>query len=399
MAVDDCEAAAANPVTLLSELMSEGGRSVGIVSTARLTHATPAAVYARSANRDWEEDTLIPEGCDQLDIASQLVEQMNAGVIDLALGGGRQNFIPAGTMDAEGEEGHRGDGRNLPDEIAGDSGAYVQTQEEFDAIDTATVEAPVLGLFEPSHMLYEADRSGEPSLSEMTQAAIEVLSRNEEGYYLMVEAGRVDHALHDGNLARAVRDGRAFAEAIALADELTDDADTLIVVTADHDHGLQFNGYCGRGSDILGLCMEVNPQGVEHTDEANLAADGKPYTVAGFMNGPGSILTPDAEAAEQAGAGHAVAVYVNADGSVLVEPADPDEAAAAEYSGTRPVAAEEEATDVEYLQQALVPMSSETHSGTDVALYAKGPWAHLFDGTIEQNVIFHVMLHAVTADQ
>jgi alkaline phosphatase len=386
--------------------MSEGGRSVGIVSTARITHATPAAVYARTANRDWEEDTLVPEGCAQLDIAAQLVEQMNAGVIDVALGGGRQNFIPAGTMDAEGKEGDRGDGRNLAEEIVGDTGIYVQTQEEFDAIDTATIAGPVLGLFEPSHMLYEADRTGEPSLAEMTRAAIEVLARNEEGYYLMVEAGRVDHALHDGNLARSVRDGRAFAEAIALADELTDDADTLIVVTADHDHGLQFNGYCGRGSNILGLCMDVDPAGVANTGEPVLADDGKPYTVAGFMNGKGSILKPEQAAAEamgQVGSGHAVAVYINADGSVLVDPADAEEATAAAgepaWSGTRPVLTEEEATNIDYLQQALLPRSSETHSGTDVALYAKGPWAHLFDGTIEQNVIFHVMLHAATAGQ
>lgn len=406
VAVDDCEAAAANPVTLLSELMSESGRSVGIVSTARLTHATPAAVYARSANRDWEEDTLVPEGCGQLDIASQLVEQMNKGVIDVALGGGRANFIPAGIMDAEGKEGDRGDGRNLAEEIVGDTGVYVQTQEEFDALDTATIAGPVLGLFEPSHMLYEADRAGEPSLAEMTRSAIEILSRNEQGYYLMVEAGRVDHALHDGNLGRAVRDGVAFADAIALADELTDDTDTLIVVTADHDHGLQFNGYCGRGSNILGLCMDVDTAGVAHTGEAVLADDGKPYTVAGFMNGKGSILKAEEAggAATQVQPAHTVAIYVNADGSVLVDPADAEDAmgtevAKPEYSGTRPVVTEEEATHIDYLQQALLPRESETHSGTEVALYAKGPWAHVFDGTIEQNVIFHVMLHAASAGQ
>ncbi|WP_299819633.1 alkaline phosphatase [uncultured Jannaschia sp.] len=389
VAVGDCAAGAAEEVTLLSEIVAEAGKSVGMVSTARLTHATPAAVYGRTVDRDFEDDTLIPEGCEQADLASQLAEQVEAGVIDLAMGGGRQHFIPAEVTDAEGGTGSRGDGRNLAEEMAGENGIYVQTQEEFDAIDTASVEGPVIGLFEPSHMQYEADRSGEPSLAEMTQAAIEVLSRNEDGYYLLVEAGRVDHANHAGNLARTVRDGRAFAEAIAMADEMTDDADTLIVVTADHDHALQFNGYCGRGSDITGLCMEVDPSGIEHTGNPNVASDGMPYTVAGYLNGAGSVLVEQVDE------------IPDADNSQPTEP-DVGEAegeAQPLYAGSRPDLTEEEATDIDYLQQALVPMPSETHSGTDVALYAKGPWAHLFDGTIEQNVIFHVMNHAMNAEE
>ena len=150
-----------------------------------------------------------------------------------------------------------------------------------------------------------------------------------------------------------------------MADEMTDDADTLIIVTADHEHAISFNGYCGRGSNILGLCMGIDGSGVGHNGEPELASDGKPYTVAGYLNGPGSVLI------EQP------------DGS---------------YFGTRPNVTEANATDLDYPQQALVPKSSETHAGEDVAVYAKGPWAHLLDGTIEQNVIFHVMHHAATVE-
>ncbi|PZX16928.1 alkaline phosphatase [Palleronia aestuarii] len=388
ISVGDCAAGAEDEVTLLSEIAAEAGKSVGIVSTARLTHATPAAVYGRTVDRDFEDDTLVPEDCGQTDLAAQMAAQVDAGVIDLAMGGGRQHFLPSDVTDAEGESGSRGDGRNLAEEMTGETGVYVQTQEEFDAIDTASVEGPVIGLFESSHMQYEADRSGEPSLAEMAAAAIEVLSRNEDGFYLMIEAGRVDHANHAGNLARTVRDGRAFAEAIAMADEMTDDADTLIVVTADHDHGLQFNGYCGRGSDITGLCMEVDPAGIEHTGTPNVASDGLPYTVAGYMNGAGSVLIEQIEDETAA-----------ADTSQTTTP----DVGAAEgetqpvYSGSRPDVTPEEASDIDYLQQALIPMPSETHSGTDVALYAKGPWAHLFNGTLEQNVIFHVMNYAMNA--
>ena len=83
-------------------------------------------------------------------------------------------------------------------------------------------------------MQYSHDRSGEPSLAELTEAAITYLSNNEEGFYLMVESGRVDHANHDGNVYRTVTDGVAFEEAIAKAVEMTDQEDTLIIVTADH---------------------------------------------------------------------------------------------------------------------------------------------------------------------
>ncbi|MEP5039845.1 alkaline phosphatase, partial [Roseibium sp.] len=223
--------------------------------------------------------------------------------------------------------------------------------------------APVLGLFEASHMQYEADRSGEPSLAEMTEAAIKALQGNENGFFLTVEAGRVDHANHAGNLARVVRDGVAFAEAVARADELTDDADTLIIVTADHEHAIAFSGYAGRGSDILGLSMKIDPAGTKALNEPNMAQDGKPYTTVTYLNGGGSILTEDQD-----------------------------------WTGTRPTVSQEEATDLDYVQQALIPLSSETHSGEDVAIYAKGPFAHLMGGTVEQNYIFHVMHHAATAE-
>ena len=363
VAVNDCVAGATAGVTTFAEIASGMGKSVGVISTARITHATPAAVYARTVSRDWEDNSTLPEGCAQKDIADQLIDQMKAGVIDIAMGGGRQHFLPAGVMDVEGKEGKRTDSRNLVDEATAAGASVVFGAEDFAAL-TMGNNAPVLGLFEASHMKYEFDREGEPSLAEMTEATIKALSANENGFFISIEGGRVDHANHAGNLHRALVDGKAFADAIAKAMELTNPEDTLIIVTADHEHAISFNGYCGRGSKITGLCMLENEAGVEHTGEPALAADGKPYTVAGFLNGAGSVL---------------------------VEQADKT------FSGTRPDLTEEQATDPDYLQQALIPMSSETHSGEDVAVMARGPWAHLFGGVIEQNVIFHVMNYAVNA--
>ncbi len=364
VAVEDCAAGLDAGITTFAEMVTEMGKSVGVISTARITHATPAAVYSRTVSRDWEDNTLIPEGCAQKDIASQLIDQMKAGVIDIALGGGRAHFLPKEVTDVEGKTGKRTDGRNLVEEATAAGAQVVFGDEDFAAL-TMGNNAPVLGLFEASHMKYEQDRTGEPSLAEMVEASIKGLEGNEQGFYLAVEAGRVDHANHDGNLHRVLVDGKAFADAIAKAMELTNAEETLIIVTADHEHAIAFNGYCGRGSNILGLCMEENEAGIEHNGTPNLGADGKPYTVAGYLNGVGSVL---------------------------VEQEDKT------FSGSRPDLTEEEATDPDYIQQALIPMSSETHSGEDVAVFARGPWAHLFGGVIEQNVIFHVMNHAVTAE-
>jgi alkaline phosphatase len=373
VAVDDCAAGLepANQPTLLSEIAAGMGKSVGVISTARITHATPAAVYSRTVNRDWEDNTLIPEGCEQLDIAAQLFAAMEAGTIDLALGGGRTHFLPEDVTDAEGEAGARTDGRNIPDEVTALGGQIAVDQASFDALDPAG--GPVLGLFESSHMQYEHDREGEPSLAEMTEFAITALDANEQGYYLSIEGGRIDHANHAGNLHRAVTDGAAFAEAVQMAMDMTDPAETLIIVTADHEHAIAFNGYCGRGTPITGLCMDIDPAGEMHTGEPVVADDGLTYTVAGYLNGAGSVLIPEGEVD------------------------DDDTTPPPAFSGSRPATTQEEALDPDYLQQALIPLGSETHSGEDVAAYARGPFAHLVGGTIEQNVLFHVMHHAMTA--
>ncbi|EBA08406.1 alkaline phosphatase [Sagittula stellata] len=359
----DCATEEGNRLTTFAEIVSGMDKSVGIVSTARITHATPAAVYAKTANRNWEG--AIEGDCEgSKDIATQLIDQMEAGVIDAAMGGGGRFFLPEGESNGQ-SKGRRTDGVNLIERATGLGAQFAEDTAGFESL---TMDAPILALFNDSHMEYEADRADEdePSLADMTRKTIEFLSQNENGFYMEVEAGRVDHANHDGNAYRTLSDGVAFAEAVALADEMTDDADTLIIVTADHEHAIAFNGYCGRGSDILGLCMGVSKDGEANDGTPLTAADGKPYTVIGYLNGAGSVLK---------------------------EPTDGSN----DWTGSRNDLTQEEATDIDYVQQALIPMSSETHSGEDVSVYAKGPWSHLFDSTIEQNVIFHVMKHAVDA--
>jgi alkaline phosphatase len=357
--VGDCKASLEAPVTTIFELAQTAGLATGVVSTARLTHATPGATHAHVPSRDWESDADMPaeaiaDGCK--DIARSLVELPSGHGFDVAMGGGRAYFLPdtADDPEDEGKKGRRNDGRDLTKawlDRHGDGAAFVWNKQQFDAINPKAT-GPVLGLFSMSHMQYEVDRErdkgGEPSLAEMTSKAIDILQAKagDEGFVLLVEGGRVDHALHEGNAARSLNDAIAFDRAIRAATEKVDLDETLIVVTADHSHTLTISGYPQRGNPILGLA--------KWDGEPLLADDGKPYTTLSFANGPG----------------------------------------ASKEWRERPDLSEVDTTDVDFLQQALVPMASETHGGEDLGIYAIGPWAHLFQGTVEQNYIFHVMNHA-----
>lgn len=351
-------------VLTVGELAERIGMATGVVSTSLLTDATPAAFYAHAAERSWQADSALPpeaveNGCK--DIARQLIEFPEGDGLEIALGGGRRPFLPVETADPEEAAimGARRDGRDLTAEWAakGNNRHYVWNKEGFDAVDPA--KAPkVLGLFEPSVMKYEADRAGdiagEPSLVEMTEKSIDILKRDPDGFFLMVEGGRVDHAHHAGNAARALRDAQIYAEAVAAADAMTDDSDTLIIVTADHGHTLSFAGYPRKGNNILGL-VNASPEDERQRDGYALATDGKVYTTLGYANGPGSIL-----------------------------PGQP-------AKGERHEPTAEEVADLNYKQQSTVPTRSETHGGQDVTIYAKGPHAYLFGGVVEQSYVFHVI--------
>ncbi|WP_119396087.1 alkaline phosphatase [Salinibius halmophilus] len=353
----DCVTALDNQIPSALHLAERKGKATGVVSTARVTHATPAAAYAFAADRNFEDDSALSDeqkaaGC--VDIASQAL----TADMEVILGGGRRHFIPAELTDEEGKTGRRTDGRDLTKEWQAQGGEYVWNRDGLMKLDPNADR--VLGLFESSHMEYEADREGdaggEPSLAEMTAAAINVLNKDEDGFFLLVESGRVDHAHHAGNAYRAMMDGVAFAEAVQIATQMTNLEDTLIIVTADHSHTLVMQGYAQRGNPILGLSKGLDSQGNPVT-EPSLAKDGKPYTTIAYVNGPGAV------------------------------------------QGERQDLSNVDVEDMDFVQQALIPMSSETHTAEDVAIYARGPWAWLIDGTVEQNYIFHVMDHAAGLSQ
>lgn len=262
----DCEKSKGKDVTTIGEIAKSIGMSVGAVSTARITDATPAAVYAHSPHRSWENDAVLGDqakaGC--TDIASQLVSFKYGDGLDVMFGGGRQNFMPETMADPEytDKKGMRKDGRDLTAEWLkrySNSGAYAWNQEGFDKIDPKTV-THALALFERDNMQFEADRAknkgGEPALADMATKAIDILSQNKEGYFLMVEGGRIDHGSHNNNAYRTLTDAVAMDKAVKAVLSKVNVEETLVIVTADHDHTLTITGYPDRDSNILGLVKE-----------------------------------------------------------------------------------------------------------------------------------------------
>ncbi|MDP5210121.1 alkaline phosphatase [Microbulbifer sp. 2205BS26-8] len=361
----DCPGTEGRALNTFLELMESRGKSTGIVSTARLTHATPAATYARSPERNWEYSA---EG-NCVDIATQMVELAYGDGIDVMLGGGRRSF----TTTAAG--GRREDGRDLTSEwlerYADDQRAeYVQTGAALADVNSLSTEK-LLGLFSSSHMHYDADRIArdidEPSIAEMTDAAIELLQKNAEGYFLMVESGRIDHAHHAGNAYNALHDTIAFSNAVTTALEKVDLEETLILVTADHSHVMTIAGYPTRGNPILGKVIGNDGSGAAEPEEET-AADGRPYTTLSYANGLGFADLGD-----------------NTDAD--------DRYGIAADSGRKDLAGVDTQAPG-FHQEALVPLAAESHAGEDISLHAIGAGAELVQGSLDQNAVFHLMVGA-----
>ncbi|XP_053307547.1 alkaline phosphatase, tissue-nonspecific isozyme-like [Spea bombifrons] len=355
----NCRSSKGNEVRSILRWAKDAGKSVGVVTTTRVTHATPAAAYAHSADRDWYSDSDMPpeaiaEGCK--DIAWQLVE--NVPDIEVILGGGRKYMFPWGTPDVEFPDdprsnGTRLDGQNLvkaweekkdPNKVS----RYVWTRSQLINLDPNNVDY-LLGLFEPGDLRYELERrnSTDPSLSEMVHHAIQILQRNPQGFFLLVEGGRIDHAHHAGKASLSLHEAVEMDRAIEVAGDLTSEEDTLTVVTADHSHVFTLGGYPPRGNPVLGLAAALSD------------VDGKPYTAILYGNGPGFKLA----------------------------------------GGSRENISGVDTTVPDYRAQSAVPLESETHGGEDVAIFAKGPMAHLFHSVHEQNYIPFVMAYAACIDE
>nr|XP_039258402.1 alkaline phosphatase-like [Styela clava] len=370
---DNCESIKGNGVESVLVDSYKAGKSAGVVTTTRIQHATPGATYAHAPNREWYGDADLTEEAKQngcKDIALQFYEASD--MITVALGGGRKYMQPENTTDYEYPKmsNSRKDGKDLIQmwknkmASAGFESKFVWNKKQFDDVDVESTDR-LLGLFEPSDMHYDAERSkdgeGEPSIAEMTSKAIQMLQKNDKGYFLLVEGGRIDHGHHSGNAYLSLHDVVAFDNAIAEALRMTSQEDTMIIVTADHSHVFTIGGKSIRGNNIFGLQPDVsNPVN---------ALDNKPYTTLIYANGPGF---------------HGE-YFVNAMG--YNEPIIKNGSSREDLTNVN-------TTAPDYLQQSAIPLDSETHGGEDVAIFASGPMAHLFHGVHEQSYIAYVMRYA-----
>jgi alkaline phosphatase len=207
------------PVITILEKAQQMGKSTGNMSTTRLTHATPACFAAHNMKRGNENE-----------IAVDMLEHN----VTVQLAGGRRNFIP------QSEEGSkRKDDRDLLKEAKEAGYTVVKNAKDFRKVDAETTDK-LFGLFTMSHMSYDIDRdpAKEPSLADMVEKGIEILSKNPKGFFLHVEGGRIDHDAHNSGVGGVVGDTLAFDAAVGVALEYQKkDPNTLVVVTADHETG------------------------------------------------------------------------------------------------------------------------------------------------------------------
>lgn len=321
---------------------------------------TPAGAYAHVPHRQWESNQLIHSACRNnptnrtIDIAHQLVYNEEGRNFKVVLGCGTRDFLNETVRNDEGQLGRRTDGRNLIDEWLEERNRngraeYVWHKQQLDQVDIQNTDF-LLGLFESDHCMYRNDiidrnlLRQEPLLTDMTRKAIEMLQKDDNGFFLLVEAGRIDHAHHANRGRQSLDETAEFARAIELARIMTNSEETLIVVTSDHSHVMTYNGYPYRFDDVLGIAMR--------------GGDGLPYETLSYANGPSAANT-------WSGPG-----------------------------GTRRDITNDDFTASRRTHQSMVPLSSETHAGEDVAVYATGPWAHLLTGSYEQSVIPMAMAYA-----
>ncbi|XP_014286122.1 alkaline phosphatase [Halyomorpha halys] len=363
----DCEASlmAEKRLTSIATLAQQAGKATGIVTTTRVTHATPAAMYAHSAYRHWECDSNVPKNSNCKDIARQLIEDAPGKNFNVIMGGGRQvlKTNSTGTVIDPIElkwSCRRTDGRDLINEWAQDKEsrnlkyALPSNTKTLMSVDTDNTDY-LLGIFSNHHFPFDCERNtsdvGMPSLEQMTTTAVKILKKNKNGFLLMVEGGMIDLAHHRGKARKALHEVLAFNDAINATMKLLQSSgildQTLVIVTSDHSHTLTISGYPNRGNNILGIASVSR-------------IDGVPYTTLGYANSAKDNYH-----------------YKVENNTVVRE--DPSKV---------------DTTSFDYGAQAGVLQDENTHGGSDVFIYASGPFAHLFHHMHEQNYVAEVVKYA-----
>ncbi|WP_028855565.1 alkaline phosphatase [Psychrilyobacter atlanticus] len=228
-----------NGIELKSTLdyAQEAGKAIGVISTTRITHATPAAYVAKNISRGNE---------------NEIAEDFSKSNVDFIAGGGYRHFVSSSTTGSK-----REDGSLLTEMRNNGYKTFIGETSSKDFINyKPSKNEKVFAALTLSHLPYEVDRMNtqkdQPSLADITNKGIEVLqARDKDGFFMVVEGGRIDHASHANDVAGTIYDTLAFDKSIEVAMEFYDKhkEDTLIVVAGDHETGGLGMGY-GSGKPL-----------------------------------------------------------------------------------------------------------------------------------------------------
>ncbi len=234
------------PLITILELAQDRGMAVGLVTTTQISHATPATFAAHVPDRN---------------MMAEIALQMLTAQVDVLLGGGEDEFLPTTSTGCYPQAGERTDGRHLIAEAIAAGYAYVCDETGFTAVDPSSTPR-LLGLFADENMV----RPFSPSLPDMTQMAIDILSQNPQGFFLMVEAGQIDWAGHANDASNIIGDTLEMDQAVLVGKTYaTNHPETLITVTSDHETG--------------GMSVDLTPSGAPNEDGPFWMPDGTPFYV------------------------------------------------------------------------------------------------------------------------
>lgn len=348
------------------------GMATGIVSTANITDATPAAMLAHTRKRS-----------EQNFIAAEMLNPLHRP--DVILGGGSRHFLPKSVPGSK-----RIDDRNLIEEFKGQGYAVATSKTELKKIGTPD---KMLGLFQLDNMDVYVDRevtknpavlgsfTDQPTLMDMTKTAITTLSKNKNGFFLMVEGASIDKQLHTMDWQRAAYDTIEMDKAIGIAKEFAKkNADTLIIVVADHAHG----------ASITGTYHELD--GKTGREAVRIYADAGWPTFAdadgdGFPDDPNPSVTLAVQFANHPD------YYENYHFQEV--PTAP-----AIMANGKAVANPKRSEQDGVLKEGNIPTSdpSEVHAADDVPLTAEGPGAEYFKGIMDNTEVFYGIVRALGLD-
>lgn len=316
-----------NEVETVLEVAKKKGKSTGLVATSQINHATPAAFGAHDESRR-----------NYNDIADDYFDEMINGEhkVDIMLGGGTDYF------DRE--------DRDLIEEFEEDGYNYVDDKEEM----LENENDKLLGLFAPVGLPKAIDREDSPSLEEMTTTALEQLSKNKDGFFLMVEGSQIDWAGHANDSVSAMSEMEDFAKAFETVIEFAmKDKHTQVVLTADHSTG----GFSiGRDGEY-----NMNPEAIK-------AAERTPEFMAEEVIG--------GEEVEEVLDEYADLDFTEEEISAIQQAAETEDF-------DKVYAAISEVFNV----RAGIGFTTSGHTGVDVPVYAYGPKSEVFSGLIDNTDI------------